>query len=73
MTTIQTVTPEQIQQLRTEAGAAGDSAQVALCKQALEHLERTAHGFEPDMADWAQVDDERALAKCVAAINLPRE
>lgn len=35
MTTIETITDEQIETLATEAGAAGDSEQVAICERAL--------------------------------------
>lgn len=35
MTTTETLTTDQIRQLRTEAGQAGDLSQVALCDKAL--------------------------------------
>lgn len=35
MTTVETLTTDQIRQLRTEAGQAGDLDQVALCDKAL--------------------------------------
>lgn len=56
MTNIDTVTETQISNLRDEAAAAGDFAQVELCNLALAELERPWEGTE-------------ALAECVAAIR----
>lgn len=67
MTTIQTVTPEQIQQLHTEAGAAGDSDMAAICTVAL-----TGDTTELEPEDGARLGvqtREAAVAKCVEAIN----
>lgn len=36
-TTVETITEEQIEALRTEAGVAGDEEQVALCRAALDY------------------------------------
>lgn len=47
-TTIETVTKNQIQALRTEAGAAGDLKQVAICDRALD-------GDEAARAECARV------------------
>lgn len=67
MTTIQTVTPEQIEQLRDEAGAAGDSDMAAICIVAL-----TGDTTELEPEDGERLDvrtRESAIAACVAAIN----
>ena len=58
MTTINTVTYEQVAQLRTEAAAAGDDAMVSACALALE----TEFGLNAGV-------HEDALAACVAAIQ----
>lgn len=46
MTTIDTITSDQIEQLRNEAAEAGDLARVALCDEALDEIrQNTAGGF----------------------------
>ncbi|HEU4525356.1 MAG TPA: hypothetical protein VFR62_10045 [Gemmatimonadales bacterium] len=61
MTTIETVTVEQIRQLRTEAASAGDQEQVRLCDLA-------AGTFAPRLRAYP-AGGARALAACVRAIN----
>lgn len=57
MTTIDTITDEQIETLRTEAGAAGDASQADLCRVALGWTEHT---------DGARLE---ARERCVEAIR----
>lgn len=59
MTTTDNVTKAQIEQLRTEAGAAGDTEQVRLCDVALRSW------AEREWVDETQI----ALGKCVQAIQ----
>lgn len=84
MTTIETITDEQIEALRIEAGEAGDTKQVAICDRALdktaEHEAVLAAGPITDYAGGsaeyhAAVDTERARivstarAECVRVIR----
>ena len=62
MTTIDSITREQVEQLMTEAGAAGDQEQVRLCELAL----RTFRAMEPPASGRVEID---ALQKCVRAIR----
>lgn len=65
MTTNDSITAAQIEQLRTEAAEAGDLEQVRLCDLARRSLARCAGlGATPD-----SIDERRALARCVRAIN----
>ena len=60
-TTIETITDEQIEALRTEAGAAGDEEQVDLCRWALMSATRYEHGMDARIAN--------ARERCVEAIR----
>lgn len=58
MTTVDTITPRQIDALRTEAVHAGDEKQVDLCQMA-----------EGAFGHNATVADREALRECVRVIN----
>lgn len=59
MLTADTITRKQIEELRTEAAAAGDFAQVEICDRALDHASRG-------------VDPSPPVEACVDAINAAR-
>lgn len=62
MTTNDSITQAQLEQLRTEAAAAGDMEQVRLCDLAAQTFGRMPARADADRA-------ENALARCVQAIN----
>lgn len=59
--TIENVTAQQIEQLRTDAGEAGDSEQVALCNRALT--------YDPRRGREVLTFDAEAIRACVSATN----
>jgi hypothetical protein len=69
MTTIDTLTDTQIETLRDEAAAAGDLAQVALCRLALGYALNELSPLELDAVSCVDVARAEARIRCLRAIQ----
>lgn len=66
--TAETITIDQISALESEAAAAGDMRQAALCTEASQLLRDRDRG----MVEWPAAKAPRALRSCVGTINAAR-